>query len=83
MQLSEHRQPKLRPFVLRDPNPQQLLVSFQVDTKRQMNGFVDNAIVFSDFNHERIHSDDGVERIERAGMPGFDFIDDGIGDIGD
>ena len=75
--------PKRAPSFSLDHMPSTSFFAFEVDGEGGVNCVVDNFAFLADFDDDGIEIDDGVDGIERAGLPGFDFLDDGIGGVSD
>jgi hypothetical protein len=56
-----------------------LLLSIQPDAQRQINRLDAYRTVVAYLDVDAVEIDDGVQRIERAGLPSFDFFNDCTG----
>ena len=75
--------PKRAPSFSLDHMPSTSFFAFEVDGEGVVDGAVGDLAFVADFDDDGIEIDDGVDGIERAGLPGFDFLDDGIGGVSD
>jgi hypothetical protein len=71
LKLRQYMQPKFGGLVLGHPHPQALFVTGQVNAKRQVNCFVVHPSVLSDFDHDGIKIDDGINRVKGTVLPDF------------
>lgn len=60
------------------PPPLDFLQALQVDAERQVNRFVPHATAAFNFYLKRVQIENRVNRIERARLPGANFIKHGI-----
>ena len=81
LQLGQDRQPELCPFVLGQPQAQQLLVTLHIDAQCQIERLVDHPLVRADLQHNAVQIDDGIERIQRPVLPFVDLLDDPLGHL--
>jgi hypothetical protein len=44
-------------------------------------GLVDHVGAVADLHHQRVDVDDRIDRIQRTGLPGLDFLEDAVGDF--
>jgi len=77
------RSQNLAPSVLLEPQPKNLLGSVGSYAARDMNGLVANQPFVADFNAQGVEEHQRVNRLERAGLPGRDFVENGVGDRAD
>src|SRR5690606_32148527 len=83
LQLRQHIEPELRAFVFRQPEPQQLLVAFQVNAQRQIDCLVDDLPVLADLHHDTVEVQDGIDRVQRPRLPFHHTLQNAVGDLGD
>ena len=72
--ICENIEPESGPFVLRKPQAQQLLVTFQINPQRQIHRFVDYLPVLTDFDDDAVQVNNRVDRIQSQ-RPRWPFDD--------
>ena len=77
------RSQNLAPFGLLDPQPQDLLGAVGPNAERDMDRLVADQGLVADLHPQRVKEDQRVDRLERAGLPGGDLVQDGIRDRAD
>src|SRR3989339_1474199 len=79
-QLSHDLQPKLGALVFGNPHPKDLLDAIHGDANNQINCLVNNMAIVAGLNPDGIHIDYGINCIQRAILPDFHLVSNGIGD---
>lgn len=77
LQLRHHLQPELGPFGLGDPQAQHFLLAGQIDTDGQIDR-LDRHSAVAHLDVDAVEIDDGVKRIQGAGLPSLDLVDHAI-----
>ncbi len=83
LQVIHDAQPELGPLGLLDPHPQYLLVAVAGVTDGEIDRLVFDQPFVTDLHPHRIEVDDGIDRLQRPRLPGRQFVENGIGDLGD
>lgn len=81
--LGAHAGPELRALGGLDPDAQDVLDAVHVDADGDVRGPVGHVRAVADLHHQRVEVDDRVERLQRAGLPGGDLLEHGVGDLAD
>src|SRR5690606_5725196 len=63
------RSSDLRAFRFSQPKAKKLLLAFHVDSQSQVQGFIDDAFILSNFQNDAVQIDHGLDRIQRAVLP--------------
>src|SRR3954471_20885904 len=71
------------PFGLLDPQAQDLLGAIGPNPERDMDRLIADQSLVADLHPQRVKEDQRVDRLERAGLPGGDLVQDGIRDGAD
>jgi hypothetical protein len=58
-------------------------MSFHVNAKRQVNGFVDDLLILPDFDDNTIQIDYRIDRVERPCLSFNDLLNDGVVNLRD
>jgi hypothetical protein len=82
-QLSAYPGPELRAFSGLNPDPEDVFDTVHVHPDRDVSGLVANVCAIADLHHDRVEIDHRIERFKRATLPGQDFVEDLVGDLGD
>ena len=77
-QLRDHLQPELGPPGLRQPQTKNFLLASHGDADGQVHR-LDPHSAFARLHMDAVQIDDGVDRVERPGLPSFNFVADSIG----
>ena len=64
LQFRQHRQPELGALGLGQSQDQQLLLAFQIDPQRQIDGLADHPFVLADFQYDAVQVDDRINLIQ-------------------
>jgi hypothetical protein len=75
-------QPELGALVGARPQPQNILVAFQIDAYGHVHGAVLHPPFVPHLDHQRIQKQDRIQRLQRAALPLLQFLDHRIGDCG-
>src|SRR5262249_8694863 len=90
LQVRQAREPELRALAVVEPQPQQLLVTLEVNAQRDVQGVLaDSPTLAADVNHDAVEVDDGPDGTQPARPPGGDLFvqagdnlaDQGRGDL--
>ncbi len=68
-QLHQHIQPECCAFIFGQPPTRQSFLAFGVDTQRQEDSFVYDAVILSDFYDNAVHVNNGIQRIQLPVLP--------------
>jgi hypothetical protein len=60
-----------------------MLDTVAIHPDRDVGGLVANLVGFFDLHHQGIQIHDRIDRLQRAALPGFHFLSDRVGDVGD
>jgi len=97
-QIVHHREPEFGPFIIGNPQPQNLAFAFRGDTQGHVNGFVFDLTAFhwsagecqhsprgrvADFDPERVEKNNRIHRFQSAVLPVRDLLQNGISDTTD
>src|SRR4051812_28748975 len=83
LEFGHDAQPELGPFGLLDPQAQDLLGAIGPNPERDMDRLIADQSLVADLHPQRVKEDQRVDRLERAGLPGRDLVQDGIRDGAD
>src|SRR3954468_14405255 len=83
LEFGHDAQPELGPFGLLDPQAQDLLGAIGPNPERDMDSLVADQSLVADLHPQRVKEDQRVDRIEWAGLPGRDLVQNGIRDRAD
>ena len=83
LELGHDAKPELGAFALLDPQPQDLLGAISPDPERHVDGLVADQGLLADLHPQRVKEDQRIDRLQRAGLPSRDLVQDGIRDSAD
>ena len=82
-ELGQDLHPELRALVGLKPQPEDLALAVDADRQREITGAALDGAAFADLEHERVEEHDGVDVLQRPGLPGADVVHDRVGDAAD
>jgi hypothetical protein len=82
-ELGEDLHPELGALGVLKPHAQHFAVPVEVDPQSEVTRLALNGAAVTDLQHQRVQEDDGVDVIQRAGLPRPCVLHDSVGDPGD
>jgi hypothetical protein len=79
-QFVQHPEPELRAFVLFEPEAEDLLRAVGADAECDVHRLVADQPLVADLHPQRVEEHQGVDRLQRAGLPRGDLVQHGIRD---
>src|SRR3954453_3833064 len=83
LELAHDPQPELGSFGLLDPQAQDLLGAVRPNPERHVHRLVADQGLLADLHPQGVKEDQGIDRLEWAGLPGRDLVQNGIRDGAD
>ena len=81
-ELGQHLHPELRTLGVLKPEAEDLAVTIQGDRHRQVTrAALTTDPTVADLQHERVEEHDGVDVLQRPGLPRPRVLHDGVGDL--
>src|SRR5437764_10923292 len=82
-QLVHDPQPEFGTLVLLEPKPQNFLGAVGAHAERDVDGLVAHQALVADLDPQRVKENQGIDRLQRAGLPGRDLLQHRVSDRAD